>query len=233
MVAGRAVAGTNQFTPRQVLDAGRRAESDGKWNYAVQFYQHVVAHHPQSPEANEADQALRRLAVDGEQRYGASTPTSANGAYGSRGASPVTQPAVSITPQQRSTHRASAKGQVENGAQAERVRTRTDSEGMPTAARVLGTPRGKRYRLGRFIATLIGLGGFSVLITGLASLCAFVFTLVVGGLPPVVSGLIFSPLVSAGMIAAACPLILLAQMAKAIFHLAMGQPHVSHNEAES
>jgi hypothetical protein len=51
-----------QFSPGQILDAGRRAENDGRVGYAIQFYRHLTDHHGWSPEAAIAKEALARLA---------------------------------------------------------------------------------------------------------------------------------------------------------------------------
>ena len=50
-----------QVTAAQVLDAGRRAEADGRLDYAIQFYRHLTDHHAGAPEAEEAREALSRL----------------------------------------------------------------------------------------------------------------------------------------------------------------------------
>ena len=55
--------GTPQFTPRQLLDAGRRSETEGKTDFAVQFYLHLAEHYGQTPEAVEARTALSRMAT--------------------------------------------------------------------------------------------------------------------------------------------------------------------------
>lgn len=49
------------YTPVQVLQAGRRAEAGGRPDYAIQFYRHLVTHHPASPEGLEARGSLDRL----------------------------------------------------------------------------------------------------------------------------------------------------------------------------
>jgi hypothetical protein len=50
-----------QFSPGQILDAGRRAENDGRVGYAIQFYRHLTDNHGWSPEAAVAKEALARL----------------------------------------------------------------------------------------------------------------------------------------------------------------------------
>ena len=56
-----------QYTPVQVLQAARRAEAEGKMDYALQFYRHIVEHHGSSAEAQEAREGLFRIA---EWRWG-------------------------------------------------------------------------------------------------------------------------------------------------------------------
>ena len=51
-----------QFTPVQVLQAARRAEAEGKMDYALQFYRHLVEQHGTTPEAQEAREGLFRIA---------------------------------------------------------------------------------------------------------------------------------------------------------------------------
>lgn len=55
------VQASPHVTAAQVLDAGRRAEADGRVEYAVQFYRHLTDHHAGAPEAAAARQALSRL----------------------------------------------------------------------------------------------------------------------------------------------------------------------------
>lgn len=50
-----------QISAAQVLNAGRRAEADGRFDYAIQFYRHLADHHPGAPEAAAARDALIRL----------------------------------------------------------------------------------------------------------------------------------------------------------------------------
>lgn len=61
--AGPMVQGTPQFTPAQVLEAGRRAEAEGKLDYAVQFFRHLATHYPSTSEAQAAREGLQRLAA--------------------------------------------------------------------------------------------------------------------------------------------------------------------------
>jgi len=51
-----------QYTPLQVLQAARRAEAEGKMDYALQFYRHIVENHATTPEAQESREGLIRIA---------------------------------------------------------------------------------------------------------------------------------------------------------------------------
>ena len=55
--------GSPQFTPRQLLDAGRRAEAEGKLDHANQLYRHLADHYAYTTEALEARNGLGRLGV--------------------------------------------------------------------------------------------------------------------------------------------------------------------------
>ena len=50
-----------QFTPAQILDAARRAEAEGKLEYAMQFYRHIVEHHGAAGEAYEARNRFQKM----------------------------------------------------------------------------------------------------------------------------------------------------------------------------
>lgn len=50
-----------QFTPRQILDAGVRAESVDQLDHAAQFYRFLLDHHAGAPEAEAALENLRRI----------------------------------------------------------------------------------------------------------------------------------------------------------------------------
>jgi hypothetical protein len=51
----------SQFSPEQLIVAGRRAEAQGQGAYALQFYRYIADHFPSSTEAYEARDAIYRL----------------------------------------------------------------------------------------------------------------------------------------------------------------------------
>jgi hypothetical protein len=50
-----------QLTPAQLVDAGRRAEAEGRADLAVRFYGHLTRHFAETAEAAEAHGALGRI----------------------------------------------------------------------------------------------------------------------------------------------------------------------------
>jgi len=50
-----------QLTPTQLIDAGRRAEAEGRPDLAVRFYGHLTRHFAETAEAAEAHGALGRI----------------------------------------------------------------------------------------------------------------------------------------------------------------------------
>ena len=75
--------GSPQFTPRQLLDAGRRAEAEGKLDLAHQFYGHLSHHFGNTTEAAEGRQGLARIGAAGpdvwQMNGGAPAASAANG----------------------------------------------------------------------------------------------------------------------------------------------------------
>jgi hypothetical protein len=50
-----------QFRPAELLDAGRRAAAEGRYDFAQQFFRHLLEHYPQTHEAAAARDGLARL----------------------------------------------------------------------------------------------------------------------------------------------------------------------------
>jgi hypothetical protein len=51
------------FTPAQLIDAGRRAEAEGRPDLAVRFYRHLTEHFPEAPQAAEGHGALGPIGI--------------------------------------------------------------------------------------------------------------------------------------------------------------------------
>ena len=137
--------GSPAFTPQQVLDAGRRAEIEGRRDYAMQFYRHLTDHYADTAEAMAAREGLARLSgrpppaapAQAEIRPDRLVPPASSGgsAVGGNGYSP--QPY--------------ANGH-DHAASRETARSERTQPATRTAARV---PR--RYREHYFVGRLFGL----------------------------------------------------------------------------
>ena len=240
-----AMAATAQFTVQQVLEAGRRAEAEGRRDYAIQFYRHVIAHHNATPEAAEAYGAMRRLDAHEHEK----TATVPLGQQRPTGQAPHThvngtgQPAHAQTlgyrPQLASPGPVAlqaAHGRGEPHAPPTRPtqqRAGNDpSRAVPSAKNsnqdqapdgdttVPATKVAAEYRLGRWIAKLFGLAGGAGAIAGVVALGANLVVWQVKSPGPVVVGLASSPLLAASLILAASVLILFSQLARAMFDMA-------------
>jgi hypothetical protein len=69
-----------QYTPSQILEAGRRAEAEGRTEYAIQFYRHLIDNHVGAPEAEAAHDALVLI----QARRGGDTPPPPPGMNGAQ-----------------------------------------------------------------------------------------------------------------------------------------------------
>jgi len=136
---------TPQFTPAQVVQAGRRAEKDGKPDLAAHFYRHVVEHYGASPEAAEAREGLTRLIARPSGDVATPTPPPSPPETGHE-ASPAPQPPA-LEPQPAITALAIGRH-------------------SPTTR--------SRYTAGRFFAGLIVVMGWLTLASGLLLLAVAV-----------------------------------------------------------
>jgi hypothetical protein len=177
-----------QFSPGQILEAGRRAENDGRVGYAIQFYRHLTDNHNWSPEAAVAKEALTRLAnfrpagdaptsgglaqqppapqqqswpgnVQGGPGNGHGAPAPGS-ANGARPASPPNGTAPIAYPQVQAPMRAPAV----NGHGSMHVGTADRSE---HALLRLPAPQ-RRYRIGSVVAWLLFGIGLAMMAVGLA-----------------------------------------------------------------
>lgn len=211
-----AQASSVQFTPVQVLQAARRAEAEGKMEYALQFYRHLVEHHVSTSEAHEAREGLLRIA---EWRWGEAR------AFGRQTTS---QPAPASTPQaSQNTYTA-----IEGGRSAyakeqlyeepppvddqrmpqiisrERARNFEGSDGSAVSG---------RYRGARFVAFVLSslgwasvMGGILIAVAAAAGAVAEVSAASVWGLP--IGALFGVPAATIGLL-----LVVAGQIAIAVF----------------
>jgi hypothetical protein len=200
-----------QFTPVQVLQAARRAEAEGKMDYALQFYRHLVEQHGTTPEAQEAREGLFRIA---EWRWGEArvARTREAGASGAPAAQPVPAPPTPPPSGQRVYNVANQPpsnpyDEQSPAALPQVVARQQGAEDLP--------PFQARFRLSKLVAHALSSIGWITLLSGvfagLAGGGGFVGALsavallglplgVLVGAPAVVLGLV---LIVAGQLAAA------------------------------
>lgn len=215
--------GTPQFTPAQILEAGRRAEADGRVEYAVQFYRHLTDHHARSQEALSAREALTRIGTRRPQE-------ATNGAHAPNG---VAQPAA-------------GQAAIETtyppppSAQADAAARRPAPVAAPTAtpgtAIAIAPVGGKRrqpvvlpppsdgYRLGRIVASVFGFVGWLVAVSGFIgtaiAIAAAIAPAAVAPLSKVAGGWMASPLIGGSGVVGGLLLVFLGQLARAVFDAA-------------
>jgi len=202
-----------QFSAAQILEAGRRAEADGRTDYAVQFYRHLTDHHGRSPEAASAREALGRLATR--------RPTESTGANGHANSKANGHAAAETT-------HSPVPAQAATSEQARRpVQPGTAIAIAPVGSRrgavTLPEPR-DHYRLGRTIARLVGAVGWLFVLAGVT---AGVLSIVALTSPGAVAGLArFGGAQLIGVVPAGATLlagvatVFLAQLARALFDMA-------------
>ena len=261
------MASNSQFTPRQVLEAGRRAEGDGQRDYAIQFYQHVLAHPASAAEMAEAGDGLRRLEthdqtnkrdpavaaaqfappqqpVTGPPPYQHSpnpsfpalpppppampAPSLNGGQYsnGNGARQPYPQAQFSVVPAQpatQPTRRPAAPATNNVAAAAKPSRRRKPVEADDETAADVAAPAQHRYRLGRFMASLLSIIGLVAAIAGVTALGANLVLWATKAPNALLSMLATNPVIAVSLLGVACVLILLAQMAKATFDAAARQ----------
>ncbi|MFA5900360.1 MAG: hypothetical protein WC829_14755 [Hyphomicrobium sp.] len=202
-----------QFTPVQVLQAARRAEAEGKMDYALQFYRHLVEQHGGTAEAQVAREGLFRIAEWrwGEARVARNREAGATGTTGNAPAASGPPPPdqrvynVANNPQHDEYH---ADHQDDHHADASvsgalpQIISRQHAQANPQP-----TAFHERFRAARFFAhTLSGLGWVTLLsgvLAAIAGIAGFVGELsaiallgaplgVMLGLPAVFFGLILA-----------------------------------------
>lgn len=206
-----------QFTPVQVLQAARRAEAEGKMDYALQFYRHLVEQHGGTPEAQEAREGLFRIA---EWRWGEARVARNKEAVGGAGA----QPAAPVPPSAPPSSGQRVYNVANNepaGYSSEEQRPAAVAGNLPQiisrqhAPADQRTPFEARFGVGKFFAHALSGAGWLMLLAGIfAAVSGFAGLVgelsaiallgaplgVLLGLPAVLFGLVF---VVGGQLAAA------------------------------
>jgi hypothetical protein len=208
-----------QFSPAQILDAARRAEGEGRIDYALKFYRHLVEQFGHLPEGKIAGEALSRLQPPRFAEVPHLPPMSrGRGGYdvGPSGA-PTPDPAL-----------------ASNGVPYREARGPRGGRGY--VARVDGPPRagggGHGFLLGRLLAMALTFGGVLALLAGAAVVGAMAGRVeVILDMMSIAPG--FAGLYTGGaLIGAGVGMILAGQLASALFAVANGVRELVELQAE-
>ena len=209
-----------QFTPAQILDAGLRAEGEGRYDFSRQFFRHLIDNYPATAEATAAGQGLERLVRAQPQ---ASAP-------GEGGWPPPPSPPLGQAPEpyyfepQLAPGGAAGSGQGGYGGE-------TEFNGWPqnaSPAAVFATPVAQErrhgelpppvrdYRAGRYLARLVTWLGVLVILAGAGLLPIAVVSPRSLAAIPLVGSFAASPMFAAGMAMAGLAQIMLGQLVRAV-----------------
>lgn len=207
-----------QFTPAQILDAGLRAEGEGRYDFSRQFFRHLIDNYPATAEATAAGQGLERLARAQPQ---ASAPVEG----GWPPSPPLGQAPEPFYFEPRSASGGAARsGQGEYGGE-------TEFNGWPQNASpsaVFTTPvaQGRRhgelpptvhdYRAGRYLARLVTWLGVLQILAGVGLLPIAVVSPRSLTAIPLLGSFAASPMLAAGMAMAGLAQIMLGQLVRAV-----------------
>lgn len=89
---------SENYSPSQILAIGQRAEAEGKFDYATQFYTHLADHYRNTAEGHEAFYGLQRIERY-RQTHFAAQQRAAHGQAQARNPAPGQQPAPRREPQ--------------------------------------------------------------------------------------------------------------------------------------
>lgn len=188
----------------QVLDAGRRAEAEGRIEYAMQFYRHLADNHGSDPEAMAARDALSRLGM--RKRPGTLEEPAATRSMTRQPPRVPTAGRPPLTPVPAPPRGVSSLRIAPVGA------------GEPPSPLILPEPVGG-YRTGRLIAHGLATVGIVLMLVGLVLGAA---GLLPSGVLPGAGQMAAAlhPAVGPLAIAAGVLLVLVSQLARAVFDIA-------------
>ncbi len=169
---------SQQFTSVQILEAGQRAEVEGRLEYAIQFYRHLTDHLPRSAEAAIAREALSKLgalAPGAEQTFTPPSNGSATPGYYNNGASsPNGNGAAQFT-----LHYPQPTGTAITTRRPQPIPAATNTVAPKPAFTM---PKSKRrYRTGRFFARVVSVLGFVQIGIGVVTILLGILSQVGGG----------------------------------------------------
>lgn len=218
-----------QYSPEQLIEAGRRAEAQGQVAYALQFYRFLAEQFPQSQEGAEARDALYRLSAPAAEppRPPATLPVQQRGTRGGPAAGPALG---SLSAGEPTTARPDLRaGRPEPSLTSDHgevppSRARRAQVEFDEPAAVLPP---KVYRVGRFVAAMLNAIGWLTLLGFLVLVPTVLAALTVRGFPRPLKELIAGNVLvfggaAFGMLVLGLFAVFAAQVARATFDTAEG-----------
>ncbi len=212
-----------QFSTAEILEAARRAEAEGKLDFAIQFYRHIVDHHGGADEVREARDGYLRLTRHG--RGEAATPAHRYPGVGT-GPVPAPPPVMPRPPQAPPPDRAHGPGTSGHDRNLPLVVTRPQA---PLPVELPVEPEfafRDRYRAGTFMAQAVSFVGWLAVgiaaALGAAGLAGATPGLAAASLLGLPAGVVWGLSVSAGGLA----LVFVSQLALAVFDNANASRHL-------
>jgi hypothetical protein len=217
-----------QFTPAQVLNAARRAEAEGKLDYAAQFYRHIVDYFGASPEAQDAREGLGRIEWRRQEPVmrprPAAAPPSLNGANG-----PARAPLAMHRPRDEHGYaRPPAPGETGGppaAVSAARLPQVAPGAMEPEPAVADDPSDAGAYRTGRLMAGVIAVIGWTALLSGVFVL-VLTFTMAPASLLVPMLGLPAGLLAGVALLVGGVVFVLAGQLALAVFDNAGAVRHL-------
>lgn len=218
-----------KFTPAQVLEAGRRAELEGRTEYAQQFYRHLTDHYPGSSEAVTAQGLLARMAGVGQPttagRRPAPPPLPAAPpsafeparfeALGPAG-SPLTNPFEAPRPPEPPPAQPYRNGYAAPSLSAPPP-PQQHSEPQAEFEPLVELPRQRSdYRSGRFLARFFAWLGGAMAVVGLAMAVVGVLNPRIGANIPLIGAMLRGPTTGAILVLAGLFQIMVGQVVRAV-----------------
>ncbi len=200
------------FSPHQILDAARRAEAEGRRDFANQFYRHLLDYYPGSQEALAAREGLMRLA-QGEPH-------------------PQDPMAAALQPPPPPTHFAPSPpgpaahrrpAHMAQGNDSERRRHHGETE----------APAVRDYRTGRAIARLMSWSGGALALTGTAAIpIAMVMPRLLSNIP-IAGGYVTSPGAGIALLLIGLAMMLFGQLFRAVLDIAIATRNLAQSKRRS
>jgi hypothetical protein len=180
-----------QFTPEQLIVAGRRAEAQGQAAHALQFYHYIAEAFPHATEAYEARDAIYRLSEPQPQTQVPAQPTGHSQASMTNVRPSDNRPSTALEAGPGPSHGRPLKG----GKAAQRARkAAAEDDDIDEEASRPG------YRVGRLVAAMLATMGWLMLLGGLLLGPMMIVALTVKSVPKSIREMVAANLLATGVL---------------------------------